>query len=102
MGEMPLVAVFKPDPRQIRSDAPGAEQVRHVVGVFTGLAHRAPAARLAGHRTHVLGMAIPATLEKIHAAAELLQRRIICGLGQHPFELAQIGADDRGHPVGAR
>src|ERR1700730_10893776 len=102
MGEMPRVAVFEPDPRQIRPDASGAEEVRHVVGVFTGLAHRTPAARLAGHRTHVLGMAIPATLEKILAAAELLQRRIICGFGHHPFELAQIGPDDRGYPVGAR
>ena len=30
MREMPLVAVFQPDPHQIRPDAPRAEQVRHV------------------------------------------------------------------------
>ena len=102
MGIMPLVAVFEPDPRQVRPDAPGAEQVRHIEGVFAGLAHRTPAARFAGHRTNVLGMAVPAALAQIHAPPALLQRRVVGGLGRHPFELAQIGADDGGYVGGPR
>ena len=102
MGEMPLVAVFESDPHQIRSDATRAEQVWHVEDGFAGLTHRAPAARLAGHRTHELGMAIPATLAQIDVAPVLLQRRVFGCLGQHPFELAEVGADHRGHPVGSR
>ena len=72
------------------------------IGVFAGLAHRTPAARLAGHRTHVLGMAVPATLAQIHAPPALLQRRVVGGLGRHPFELAKIGADHRGYVGGPR
>ena len=94
---MPLVAVFEPHPSQVRPDAPGAEQVRHVIGVFARLAHRTPAARLAGYRTNILGMAVPATLAEIHAPPAFLQRRVIGGHGRHPFELAKIGADHRGY-----
>ena len=80
MREMPLVAVFEPDPHQIRPDAPRAEQVRHVEGEFARLGHRSPAARLAGHRAHELRMAVPAALAQIDVAAELLQRRVVGGL----------------------
>src|ERR1700733_1245130 len=65
MRQMPLVAVFEALSGQVRTDAPCAEHVRHVIGIFTRLAHRSPAARLAGHRPHVLGMAVPAALSQI-------------------------------------
>ena len=102
MGIMPFVAVFEPDPRQVRPDPPGAEQMRHVERVFAGLAHGTPAARLAGHRTNVLGMAVPAAVAQVHAPPALLQRRVVGGLGRHPFELAQIGAHHRGYVGGSR
>src|SRR5271155_1149102 len=76
--------------------------MRHVVGIFAGLAHRPPTARLTGHRTNVLGMAIPAALAQIDEAASLLQRRIVRGPREHPLELTQIGADHRGHHVVSR
>ena len=47
-------------------------------------------------------MAVPAALAQIHAPPALLQRCIVGGLGRHPFELAQIGADHPGYVGGAR
>src|ERR1700757_1012301 len=102
MGEMPLITVFESDARQIRSDTSRAKQVWNIEGIFTRLAHRAPAARFACHRTNILGVAIPAAFAQIHAPAELLHRSVIGGVGHHPLELAQIGANDRGHPSGPR
>src|SRR5215470_11464997 len=99
---MPLVAVFEPDPSQIGSDAPRPEQVRHVVGVLAGLAHWPPAARLAGHRAHILRMAIPTTLAQIHTATELLDGGVIARLGPGPFELTEVGANHGGHVSGPR
>src|ERR1700752_775090 len=102
MSEMPLVAVFQSDPRQIRPDASRTKQVRNIEGVFACLAHWSPAARLARHRTNVLGGAIPAAFAEIHTTAELLQRGVVGGLGGHPFELTQIGAHNGGHGSGPR
>ena len=102
MGEMPFVAILEPDPHQIGSDAPRAEKMRNVESVFAQLRHRAPAARLAGHRTHELGVAIPAALTQIDVATVLFERRVRGGPGQHPFELAEIGTDHGGHSIGAR
>src|ERR1700747_727222 len=47
-------------------------------------------------------MAVPAPLAQIHLAAELLQRRIIRGIGLDPFELAEISPDHGGHVGGPR
>src|ERR1700683_2134156 len=100
MRQMPLVAVFEPLSGQVRTDAPCAEQMRHVVGIFSRFADRSPATRLAGHRTHVLGMAIPAALAQIHTPAYVLERRVVGGRGLHPLELTDIVADHRRDVVG--
>src|SRR6478736_2600163 len=47
-------------------------------------------------------MAIPTTFAQIHAPTELLLRRVVGGLSQHPFELTEIGADHRRHDIGTR
>ena len=100
MRQMPLVAVLETHPSQVRTDAPCAEQMRHVVGIFTRLAHRSPATGLAGHRPHVLGMAIPAALSQIDTPAHALERRVVGGRGFYPLELAEIIADHGRHMVG--
>ena len=102
MGKMPFIAIFESDTHQIRPNATRAEEVRYVKGEFARLRHRAPAARLAGHRADELGMAVPATLAEIHIATALLQFRVWGSVGLHPFELTEIGADHRGHLRGAR
>src|SRR6266498_4004216 len=40
-------------------------------------------------------MAVPATLAQIHVTPELLLRRVIGGLRDHPLELTEIRADHR-------
>ena len=102
MRVMPFVAVFQPDAQQIRADAPRAEEVRHVEGELARLGHRAPAARLAGHRAHELRMAVPAAFAQVDVATALLQRRVVGRVGDHPFQLAEIGADDRADLGGPR
>ena len=102
MGKMPFIAKFEPDTHQIRPDAPRAEKVRYVIGEFARLRHRAPAARLAGHRADELGMAIPATLAQIHIAPRCSSGVYAVAFVMHPFELTEIGADHRGHLSGAR
>src|ERR1700677_774247 len=100
MRQMPLVAVFEPLPGQVRTDAPGAEQMRHVVSIFTRFADRSPATRLGSHRSHVLGMAIPAALSQIDTPALVLERRVVGGRGLHPLELTDIIADHGRDVVG--
>ena len=78
------------------------KQVRHVEGVFACLAHRAPAPRLAGDRADELRVAVPAALARYRPPALLLQRGVVGGVGPHPFELAEVGAHDRGDPGGPR
>ena len=102
MRIVPLVSVFEPDSHQVRSDAPRAEKMRYVESELARLRHRAPAAGFAGHRTHELGMAIPATLAQIHVAAALFERRVVGCSGQKPLELTEIGADHGGDLIGAR
>ena len=102
MGQMPCVAVFQSDPRQVRSDAARGKHVWQVVGVFAGLGHRPPAARFAGDRAHVLGVAIPAAFPRIDCAPAKLQGRVVARPVLHPFQLAQIGAHHLGDLVGAR
>src|ERR1700678_1308155 len=97
---MPLVAVLEAHSGQIRTDAPCAEHMGHVIGIFTGLAHRSPATRLAGHRPHVLRMAIPTALSQIDMPAQVLEGRIVGGRRVHPFELADIVANHGSHVVG--
>ena len=65
MGVVPVVAVLEPDPRQVRPDAPGREQVREVEGVLAGLGHRAPSEIFARHRANVLAVAVPAALADV-------------------------------------
>src|ERR1700683_132477 len=102
MRQMPLVAVFEPHSGQVRTDTPCAEQMRHVVGIFTGFAHRSPAARLTGHRPHVLGMAVPTALAQIDEPASVLQGRVVGSRRLHPLELPDIVADHSGDVVGGR
>src|SRR5271170_422872 len=97
---MPLVAVFEPHSGQVRTDAPCAEHMRHVIGIFTRLAHRSPATRLAGYRPHVLRMTVPTTLSQIDKPALVLEGRVVGGCSFHPFELADIVADHGRHVVG--
>src|SRR4029453_8979653 len=47
-------------------------------------------------------MAVPATLAQIHVTPELLLRRVIGGLREHPLELTEIGAHHRGDTGDAR
>ena len=102
MGVVPFVAVLQADAQQVRPDAPCAEQVRHVEGEFAQLRHRAPAPRLAGDGADELRMAVPAALAQIDGAAALLQRRVVGRVGDHPFELAEVGAHDRADLGGPR
>jgi hypothetical protein len=96
MREMPLVAVFESDAGEVGTDAPRREQMRRIEGVLAGLADRAPAPRLAGDRPDELGVAVPAALADVDGAAELLLVVVVGRFAHHPFELAEIGADDRG------
>src|SRR3984885_7835249 len=100
MRQMPLVPVFEPLSGQVRTDAPRAEQMRHVVGIFTRFAHRSPATRLPGHWPHVLGMTIPTALSQVDTPADVLERRIVGGRGFHPLELTDIIADHGRDVVG--
>src|SRR6266545_5066662 len=47
-------------------------------------------------------MAVPATLAQINVTSELLLRRVIGGLRDHPLELTEIGAHHRGDSGDAR
>ncbi len=84
MGGMPSVAVAAADPRQIRPDPAGAEQMRMIPRVFPGLGDRSPAEGLSRHRPDVLGVAIPAPFADIHLPSLLFQGRIGRHVHLHP------------------
>jgi hypothetical protein len=65
---MPVVAILEPDACQIGTDSPCREELWQVEGILAGFGDRAPAEVFAGHRAHVLAVAVPAAFPDVDAA----------------------------------